>query len=349
MKFSNFLICLLIFLLLSAEVFGQLTSSAEQQEVIKIAAQVKELYFQGKYKDALPLAKRGVAQTEKISGKEHQDVAIALDNLATIYLALEQLKDAESNYQRSLKIREKAQPADEVMIAVTFDKLSECSEELSDMPRAEKYLQRALEIREKKFGVEHQEVGKTLSELARLLTMRGEYKKADLLFKRAISMQERNLGKNHPDLATSLGAYACLFRYLNKPSEAEKLLDQSNEILYHNATDKNAPLVIADKSLECRATRGDFVIVPRDPNFPSGGQVISRTKIAVLVDEKGAVIQARSLTSPYTLSKETGQAIFNTSFKPAVVEGKPVKMIGQITEIISVITRVSTEVIRVQK
>ena len=59
--------------------------SPELQEAEKLNQQVEQLYQQGKYAEAIPLAEKALAIQEKVLGKEHPDVATSLNNLAALY------------------------------------------------------------------------------------------------------------------------------------------------------------------------------------------------------------------------------------------------------------------------
>jgi tetratricopeptide (TPR) repeat protein len=67
---------------------------------------------QGRYAEAEPLYKRGVAIFEKSLGAHHPSVASAMDNLASVYKDEARYAEAESLYKQALAIREKALPPD---------------------------------------------------------------------------------------------------------------------------------------------------------------------------------------------------------------------------------------------
>ncbi|MBU7584108.1 MAG: tetratricopeptide repeat protein, partial [Nostoc sp. TH1S01] len=74
------------------------TYSAEEQAALKEADELNEqatkLYQEGKYSAAIPLAERTLAITEKVLGQEHPDVALSLNNLAALY-------EAQGNYRQA--------------------------------------------------------------------------------------------------------------------------------------------------------------------------------------------------------------------------------------------------------
>src|SRR5262249_24009133 len=70
--------------------------------------QVVQLYKQGRYSEAMPLAQRALAIQKKALGPNHPSVASLLSNLAFLYLNQGRYAEAEPLYKRSLAIREKA-------------------------------------------------------------------------------------------------------------------------------------------------------------------------------------------------------------------------------------------------
>ena len=81
--------------------------SAELEEAKRLNQQVEQLYEEGKYKQAIPLAERALAIREKVLGKEHLDTATSLNNLAELYRNMGSYDKAEPLLKRSLAIREK--------------------------------------------------------------------------------------------------------------------------------------------------------------------------------------------------------------------------------------------------
>lgn len=78
------------------------------EEVKKLSASVVQLYQQGKYKEAVPVARRAVEVAESKLGPEDPLTSAALSNLAALYLRTKEFKDAEPLYERLLSIREKS-------------------------------------------------------------------------------------------------------------------------------------------------------------------------------------------------------------------------------------------------
>jgi tetratricopeptide (TPR) repeat protein len=91
----------------AAPVQNGATSQAELEEAAKLSASVTQLYAAGKYKEALPQAERALALVEKVRADEDTHVGNALNNLAVLYLALQDFKKAQPVLERVLARREK--------------------------------------------------------------------------------------------------------------------------------------------------------------------------------------------------------------------------------------------------
>src|ERR1039458_7125595 len=79
-------------------------TNAEEAQVV---SKLDDLVGKGKYAEAIPLAQRLVADTERKYGANNTNVASCLNSLAAFYYRTADYSKAEPLFQRSLKIREK--------------------------------------------------------------------------------------------------------------------------------------------------------------------------------------------------------------------------------------------------
>src|SRR5882672_4833709 len=84
------------------------TLSQDVQQVGKLSEQIQTLYKEGKYDEAIPIAKQALEIREKALGPEHPSTATSLNSLAVLYVSMGAYAKAEPLYQRALKIKEKA-------------------------------------------------------------------------------------------------------------------------------------------------------------------------------------------------------------------------------------------------
>jgi tetratricopeptide (TPR) repeat protein len=125
--------------------------------------QVIQLYNQGRYSEAIPLAQRTLAIVEKALGPDHPNVATALNNLADLYRAQGRYPDAETLYKRSLAIREKALGPDDLNVALSLNNLAGLYLTQGRYADVEALFKRSLAIREKALGPDHPDVAQSLN------------------------------------------------------------------------------------------------------------------------------------------------------------------------------------------
>jgi tetratricopeptide (TPR) repeat protein len=86
-----------------------LTAVLAQETLWKdLNIEVVKLVQEGKYTDAVKVAKRSLEIAEETFGSDHVKVALSLNNLATLYRIQGKYTEAESLYKRALAIWEKA-------------------------------------------------------------------------------------------------------------------------------------------------------------------------------------------------------------------------------------------------
>jgi len=185
-------------------------------------ALVVELYDEGKYAEAIPIAKRVLTIREKALGLEHPEVAAALNSLAKLYHSQGRYAEAESLYKRSLSIREKALGLEHRDVAATLNNLGSVYRYQGKYEDAIKAYSRALTIREKALGPTHSDVAATLLNLGNVYVNQGKYEDAIKAYSRALAIDEAAHGPDHPDVATDLNSFGIVYRHQGKYGEAIK-------------------------------------------------------------------------------------------------------------------------------
>src|SRR5262245_23446295 len=80
------------------------TAGAQERDLAeaqRLNGQVLQYYATGRYQQAIPVARRELAITEKALGPENPNTAAALNNLADLYQATGAHAKAEPLYQRA--------------------------------------------------------------------------------------------------------------------------------------------------------------------------------------------------------------------------------------------------------
>ncbi len=206
---------------------GCLDTGQMARESSKRTQQIAQLYRQGRYQEAIPLAERSLAIREKALGSHHPEVAESLNNLAILHYALGDYAQAGPLFKQALAIREKVLGSYHPEVAESLNDLAILHYALGDYAKAGPLYKRALDIREKALGPSHPLVATGLNGLGGLYYALGDYAQAGPLFKRALAIGEKALGPDHPDVATSLNNLATLHDALGDYARAEPLLKRA--------------------------------------------------------------------------------------------------------------------------
>jgi tetratricopeptide (TPR) repeat protein len=188
------------------------------------------LSAEGQRARAEPVLRRSVALLEEAEGEDSILVAKALNNLATLYLDIQQFPKAEEEMRRSLPIYEKTLKQDDPEMALVWWNMFTVLASQHRAAEGEPYLRKALAIGEKVFPNTAKMANLQVC-LAAYEVSRNNFKEAARLLEEAIATQERVLGQAHPELAHSLAAYATVMHHLHQKSEAKNALNRANMIL----------------------------------------------------------------------------------------------------------------------
>jgi tetratricopeptide (TPR) repeat protein len=198
-----------------------------RDESAALTQQVIQLYAQGRYSEAMPLAQRALAIREKALGPNDPDVGVLLENLAMLYRAQGRYADAEPMFKRSLAILEKALGPDHPELANSLKNLAQLYKDQGRYANAEPLFKRSLKIRKKALGPDHPDVAASLSALASLYQDQGRYSDAEPLFKQSLAIDEKALGSDHPEVALLLNNLALLYQVQGRYADAEPLYQRA--------------------------------------------------------------------------------------------------------------------------
>jgi CHAT domain-containing protein/tetratricopeptide (TPR) repeat protein len=215
------------FLMVAASNWPREARAQGVDDLAYLQSQVSQLYDEGKYAEAAPIAELYVALARQKYGDNHTEYATAIAWLAYVSAVHGRDAEAEPLYKRSLAIYEKALGPDHPAVAAALSDLAQLYHAHGRYAEAEPLYKRSLAIREKALGPEHLEVGTVLHYLAALFEAEVRYAEAEPLYKRALAIREKALGPEHPDLATDLNSLAVLYDTQGRYAEAEPLYKRS--------------------------------------------------------------------------------------------------------------------------
>ena len=145
-----------------------------------------------------------MAIREKALGVEHPNVALSLQNLATIYEVQNRLSEAEQLYLRAIAIQDRAFGSEHPTSAQTRELLAINYTSQGRYADAERLLKLSLATKRKAFGESHPAVAKTLTNLAVVYQRTDRLSDASDAYARALTISEKILGADHPSVAGDL-------------------------------------------------------------------------------------------------------------------------------------------------
>ena len=172
--------------------------AAQQGRWQELNEQVRTLYGQGKYAEAVTVAQEALRVAEATFGIEHPNVATSLNNLAVVCRDQGKYAEAEPLFRRALAILEKALGPEHPDVATSLNNLAGLYEDQGKYAEAEPLYRRALAIREKALGPEHPDVATSLNNLAELYRAQSKYAEAEPLYRRALAIWEKAFGARAP-------------------------------------------------------------------------------------------------------------------------------------------------------
>ena len=163
-------------------------------------------------------------------GEEGPERATLMSHVATYLSSRVRFAEAESLFQRALRIREHALGPEHPLVASSLNNLASIYLRQSKYEQAEPLFQRALRTWEYALGPEHPRVAASLNNLAELYKEQGKYEQAEPLFQRALRIWEQVMGPEDPDVAFALHGLAELYREQGRYGQAEPLYQRALRI-----------------------------------------------------------------------------------------------------------------------
>ena len=154
----------------------------------------------GQYRQAKPLAERGLAIAEATAGPDDPQVAWRFDELGRVLRELGDLPGAREQFERALAIGEAALGPDHPDVTTWRGNLGGVLRALGDLPGAREQFERALAAGEAALGPDDPEVAIRRSNLGSVLRDLGDLPGAREQFERALAIGEAALGPDHPSV-----------------------------------------------------------------------------------------------------------------------------------------------------
>ena len=168
--------------------------------------------------------------TEALHGRESDEFATRLNNLAGVVQAQGRYAEAEGFYREALAIDAQTIGTSHSDYAIHLNNLAGVVEAQGRYAEAEGLYREALEIGAKTIGTGHPNYAIRLGNLAGVVRAQGRYAEAEGLYREALEIGAQTIGTSHPDYAIHLNNLAGVVQAQGRYAEAEGLFREALEI-----------------------------------------------------------------------------------------------------------------------
>jgi CHAT domain-containing protein/Flp pilus assembly protein TadD len=208
-------------------------------------ADLGELYRQGRFQEAIPVALQVLAIRKEVLGDKHALYAQSLNNLAMVYHTLGDYAQAEPLYQQALALRKEVLGDKHSAYATSLNNLGMLYQAQGDYARAEPLLRQALAITKGTSGEKNRDYAQSLANLAGVYQAQGDYARAESLFQQALALRKQVLREKHPDYAENLDNLAVLYQMQGDYARAEPLFQQALALRKEALGDKHPAYAVS--------------------------------------------------------------------------------------------------------
>lgn len=281
-----------------------------------------KLYNQGKYNEALPLAKRALEIRDKLLPRTDPRISSSLTNLGEIYLAQKDYKPARETFQRLLQIQEESFGPDDVNLAFTLDRLAVLFYVARNSRETEAAYKRALALREKALGANDVQVAESWFKLGEFYRFERDLEPALDSYKRALNLYGKLTGTTTREFERASDGFACLGYDHHKPELFKELT-----MIRKQFSGSETP----DEAEALRVLNGQAISLPhlQYPIAAVRRRLSGIVIVKVQINESGNVVEATDMCKgPPFLSEAAVAAARKARFMPTLINGRPVKVSG---------------------
>lgn len=177
-------------------------------------AEVIEDLRAGRFKEAVPRARRALELRERELGADHPAVIMSATNLAYALLQTGDYAGARALYERSVRISEHFYGPAAPQVADNLNNLAVLLVDGGEYAEAKALYERALRIWEEALPTDHRQIAAVLSNLGVLAKETGDFAGARVRYEKALQILEAASTRNLSDVATALNNLAVLLAEL---------------------------------------------------------------------------------------------------------------------------------------
>lgn len=209
---------------LSAEDRRRLADADSSQATLPV------LSTQGKYTEAIELAKEAYETRKQILGDQNSFTAASADWLGRLYDSSGDYAQSERWKKLSIEIQRRQLGEHHPTFATALSYLARLYADMGAYTKAEPLDQQALAIRKETLGENSRDYSMSLNDLAILYDRMGDYARAEPLYREATRITKEILGMKHYDYATSLSNLAALYLKMGESDKALPLYQEASAI-----------------------------------------------------------------------------------------------------------------------
>lgn len=292
----------------------------ELQEAAKLTVSVVRLFQDGKYDDALKLAKRALEIREKLLPRSDPRVALSLGYVGDLYFLKADYKDAREAFQRLLQINEERFGPEDPIVANTLDRIGDTYFQERKTDEAEAAYQRALAVREKSYGASSPQVGRSMYQLGEVYRAKRDFERGAASYRRALMIFGPLTGVDTREFERTSDRFMCL-AWEHKKSETLREIERLRQ-----------QFLSPDKFFDpYDILNGRAVSLPKPawPPIRVERGFSATVSIKVDIDETGKVVGVADMCdAPLILSTIAAAAARKARFTPTIVQGRPIKVKG---------------------
>jgi TonB family protein len=298
--------------------------SPELKEATVLTTSVEKLAKEGKFNEALPLAKRALEIRDRLLPPNDPLIATSVSYLADLYTAKRDFGAARTALQRLLQMQQERGGPKDAYLARTVERLALVYLSEGNLGKAEEEYKRALQLREKQSGVDSLQVAQTLEGLATVYRARNDFDRGARLYKRALNIYGRLATAKSAAFDQAAHGFVCLAHETGHRDEAKEL-----DEIWKQFAPAGSPPESPYSQLNAKALN---LPMPRYPVEARARRVSGTVVLKIRIDEKGAVIDARDMCQgPPLLVAASLESARNARFSPATISGKAVQVNGVLT------------------
>lgn len=313
-------------------------AQGEAAEAARLNSEVVKLFGQGKFDEALPLARRAVELRERLHGADHPAVASALYNLGSIHIQRKEFEEAEKAYGRALAVAEKNGAKQADLAGELNTQLGLLRFRAGDYARAEDYQLRAVALKEQARGPTNPNLVPSLLNLAEVHLMRREFDKAEAYLDRVVTTLRAHPPRKDLAAADRIQNYLCPLLVAGESKlawKARRVMARLRDPERAAARDKEEAAAGGARRVP---TSGGVLngrvlrrVTPDYPPLARAQRISGVVIVALTVSEEGKVMEAEGLCGHTMLREAAVEAVREWRFSPTLLEGKPVKVTGTVT------------------